>query len=187
LEVRVLSPYLGMRCTEGATQGKEAHFMRRKSLLLAGAAVLVLAAVPVVVLAATAQTTSNLDRQLARWTTTDATTSSTRWRNVPRLSSLGACTIRGVSANLSVTVAGAPVLFRVIIDTPEAPMRPGAARFVPQGRESFSFTFVRGTGPFEDDDTHSFSVQWRSPSGSQVRLTNGVVNLLFQDGTHNCP
>jgi hypothetical protein len=161
--------------------------MRKKPLLLAVAAVLVLAAVPVVVSAATADTTSTLDRQLARWTSTDATTSSTRWRNVPRLSRLSACTIRGVSANLSVTVEGAPVLFRVIIDTPEAPMRPGPARFVPQGRQSFSYTFVRGTGPFENDDTHSFSVQWRSPSGSQVRLAHGVVNLLFQDGTNNCP
>jgi hypothetical protein len=161
--------------------------MRKKPLLLVVVAVLVLAAVPVVVSAATADTTSTLDRQLARWTSTDATTSSTRWRNVPRLSRLSACTIRGVSANLSVTVEGAPVLFRVIIDTPEAPMRPGPARFVPQGRESFSYTFVRGTGPFENDDTHSFSVQWRSPSGNQVRLAHGVVNLLFQDGTNNCP
>jgi hypothetical protein len=175
-----------MRCTEGANHGKEAHFMRKKPLLLAVAAVLVLAAVPVVI-AATAETTSTLDRQLARWTSTDRSTSSTRWRNVPGLSRLSACTIRGVSANLSVTVQGAPVLFRVIIDTPEAPMRPGAARFVPTGRESFSYTFVRGTRPFEDDDTHSFSVQWRSPSGNQVRLAHGVVNLLFQDGTNNCP
>jgi hypothetical protein len=161
--------------------------MRKKPLLLAVAAVLVLAAVPVVVLAATAETTSTLDRQLARWTSTDRSTSSTQWRNVPGLSRINACTIRGVSANLSVTVEGAPVLFRVVIDTPEAPMRPGPARFAPQGRESFSYTFVRGTGPFEDDDSHSFTVQWRSPSGGQVRLAHGVVNLLFQDGTHNCP
>ena len=66
-------------------------------------------------------------------------------------------------------------------------MRPGHARFVPNGRESFSYTFARRTIPFEDDDTHSFSVQWRSPSGQPVTLTSGVVNLLFQRGTHNCP
>jgi hypothetical protein len=161
--------------------------MRKKPLHLAVVAGLVLAAVPVAVFAASGRTTSNLDRQLARWTSTDRSTSSAQWRNVRGLSRLSACTIRGVSANLSVTVEGPPVLFRVIIDTPEAPMRPGPARFVPQGRESFSYTFVRGTVPFEDDDTHSFSVQWRSPSGGQVRLAHGVVNLLFQDGTNNCP
>jgi hypothetical protein len=158
----------------------------RKSFILVGLAVLVLAAVPVVVLAAGGQNGSVLDRQLARWTTTDRSTSSTEWRNVPGLN-LTACTIRGVSATLGVTVAGAPVAFRVVIDTPEAPMRPSPARFIPEGRESFSYTFVRGTGPFEDDDTHAFTVQWRSLTGERVSLEHGVLNLLFQNGTHNCP
>ena len=75
-----------------------------------------------------------------------------------------------MSATLGVTISGAAARFRVILDTPEAPMHPGAVRFVPDGRESFSFTFVRRTIPFEADDTHSFTVQWRSPSGNQVTL-----------------
>ena len=159
----------------------------RKPLVLAGVVLVLVAVVPVAVLAASARTSSALDRQTARSTGADATTSSTEWRNVPGLARINACTIREVSATLSVTIVGAPVLFRVIIDTPEGPMRPGPARFIPQGRETFSATFVRPTFPFEDDDTHSFSVQWRSPTGQPVTLRNGVVNLLFQRGTHNCP
>lgn len=158
----------------------------RKSIVLV-AVVALLAAGPAFVFAAGARVASSLDRHVARWTTTDASTSSAAWRNVPGLSRVSACTLRAVSANLSVTVEGAPVRFRVVIDTPEGPMRPGPARFVPNGRESFSYTFVRATFPFENDDTHSFSVQWQSPSGGLVTLTQGVLDLLFQQGTHNCP
>ena len=81
------------------------------------------------------------------------------------------------------TVRGAPVLFRVVVDgVPEAPMRPGSARFVPDGSESFSYSFVGRTAPFEADDTHRFNVQWRSPTGATVTLQHGVLNLLFQRG-----
>lgn len=66
-------------------------------------------------------------------------------------------------------------------------MRPGAAQFVPEGEESFSYTFVKSTAPFEGDDTHVLDVQWRSPTGSRVTLTSGDLNLLYQQGTHNCP
>jgi hypothetical protein len=158
----------------------------RKSFVVIGLVALALAAVPVVVLAGSGQTSSQLDRQLATWTTSKVSTSSTEWRNVRGLR-LTACTIRGVSATLSVTVEGAPVAFRVVIDTPEGPMRPGAARFVPQGRESFSYTFARRTLPFEDDDTHGFTVQWRSPTGERVTMARGLLNLLFQAGINNCP
>jgi hypothetical protein len=157
----------------------------RKYLIVLGC-VLLLAAVPVVVWAAGGRLASNLDRQTARWTTTPVSTSSTAWRNVPRLR-ITACTINEVSATLSATIQGAPARFRIVVDTPEAPMRPGNARFDPDGEESFSYTFVRGTRPFEDDDTHVFDVQWRSPTGARVTLKRGDVNLLFQQGTHNCP
>lgn len=157
----------------------------RRSLVLLGA-VLVLAATPVVVLAASGGFGGQLDRQSARWKTSGST-SSRAWRNVPGLS-LTRCTLNQVTATLSATVQGAPVRFRVIIDgVPEAPMKPGAARFVPDGRESFSYTFVGRTAPFEADDTHRFDVQWRSPSGRTVRLVHGALELLFQRGTQGCP
>ena len=158
----------------------------RKSLILLGVVVIVGVAAGVV-LAANGVFGGALDRQSAKWTTSSATTSSTAWRNVPGLS-LTRCTLNQVTATLSVTVNGAPVRFRVIIDgVPEAPMKPDSARFVPSGSESCSYTFVARTAPFENDDTHGFAVQWRSPSGSPVTLTRGDLNLLFQRGTHGCP
>jgi hypothetical protein len=158
--------------------------MRKRSATIG--AVVILAATPAAVLAATGVFGSDLDHQSARWTTTAATTSSKNWRNVPRLV-LVRCTLHQVTASVSVTVSGAPVEFRVIIDgVPEAPMKPGPARFVPSGTESFSYDFVGRTAPFEADDSHAFNVQWRSPTGGNVTLRRGVLNLLFQNGTQGC-
>jgi hypothetical protein len=157
----------------------------RKRLAVA-CVLVVLAAVPAAVFAAGGVSGSALDRQAARWTTTPATTSSTNWRNVPALS-LARCTVNQVTAMLSATVRGGPVGFRVIIDgVPEAPMRPGPARFVPDGSESFSYTFVGRTVSFEVDDTHRFTVQWRSPSGRPVQLENGALTVLYEQGTLGC-
>ena len=158
----------------------------RKHAFIA-AAVLVAVLVPVGVWAASDRVGSDLEHQTGKWTTNNAATSSTQWRNVPRLRAIAICSDNAVSATLGVRVSGAPVLFRVVIDTPEAPMRPAPARFVPDGTESFSFTFVRPTIAFEADDTHSFSVQWRSPSGQQVTMTSGVLNLLYERGNQGCP
>jgi hypothetical protein len=158
----------------------------RKQLVIVGALALVVA-VPAVALAASGVLGSALERQAAKWTTTSATTASAEWRNVPRLS-LSRCTVNQVSATLSVTVTGGPVQFRVITDgVQEAPMQPGAVRFVPDGAESFSFGFAGRTAPFEADDTHRFDVQWRSPTGARVVLRRGVLNLLFERGTQGCP
>ena len=160
--------------------------MMRRSLVVLGLVVL-LAAVPVVVLAANGVFGGALERQSARWTTTSVSTSSTTWRNVPGLA-LTRCTLNQVTATVSVTVRGAPILLRVVIDgVPEAPMKPGAARFVPDGIESFSFTWVGRTAPFEADDTHRLNVQWRSPTGQPVTLVRGALNLLFQRGRQGCP
>jgi hypothetical protein len=89
---------------------------------------------------------------------------------------------------LSVRVSGGPVLFRAVVDgVPEAPKRPGVARFVPNGRESFSYAFVANTAPFEADDTHRFDIQWRSPAGARITFQHGALNLLFMRGTEGCP
>jgi hypothetical protein len=158
-----------------------------RRFLVLGCVAAVVAAVPLAVLAATGTFSGRLDGQSARWTTTAVTTSSKDWRNVPGLTR-SLCTLDQVTAMLSVTVEGAPVRFRVIIDdVPEAPMMPASSRFVPNGIESFSFSFVGNTGPFEADDTHRFDVQWRSPSGAPVTLRHGALNLLFEDGTQGCP
>ncbi len=158
----------------------------RRSLVFVGVAI-VLTAVPLAVFAATGVFGSRLDLQRAKWTTTRATTSSKEWRNVRGLG-ITRCTLHQVTAMVAVTVSGGPVRFRVIIDgVPEAPMKPSFARFVPDGRESFSHTFVGRTAAFEADDTHRFNVQWRSPSGSRVTMHQGVLNLLYQRGRQGCP
>jgi hypothetical protein len=160
--------------------------MKRKVFAAVGVAALAVA-VPFAVFAATGREDGDLDRQTAKWRTTDVTTSSTEWRNVPGLSRTR-CTRNQVTAMVSVTVEGGPVRFRVIPDgIPEAPFKPTSARFVPSDVESFTFTFVGNTLPFEADDTHSFNVQWRSPTGVPVTLVNGVLNLLYEQGTRGCP
>ena len=157
--------------------------MRR--LAIVGGVVL-LVGVPAAVIAATGSLGSAVDRQVARWTTTPATTSSRAWRNVPRLA-IARCTVNQVTATAGVTLRGGPALFRVVIDgVPEAPMAPGPARFVPDGTESFSYSFVGRTAPFEADDDHRFSLQWRSPTGAAVTLRRGAFNLLYERGTQGC-
>ena len=159
---------------------------RRRSLVFLGV-LLLLALAPVAVLAAQGTFNGALERQSAKWTSTDATKSSTAWSNVPGLS-LTRCTLGQVTVMLSVTVSGAPVRFRAVIDgVPEASVRPGPARFVPSGSESFSYVFVANTGPFEADDTHRFDIQWQSPTGAPVTLQRGALDLLFRRGTQGCP
>lgn len=156
-----------------------------RKLAIVGAVVL-LVGVPAAVIAATGTLGSALDRQAAKWTTTPAATSGRAWRNVSGLG-IARCTIDQVTATISVTLRGGPALFRVVIDgVPEAPLAPGPARFVPDGTESFSYSFVGRTAPFEADDTHRFDVQWRSPTGAALTLRRGALNLLYQRGTQGC-
>jgi hypothetical protein len=164
-----------------------ALFSRRRLLVLLGVLPLVVAA-PVAVFAATSHHFNGAtERQSARWTSADATTSGTAWQNVPGFS-LTRCTLGEIAETISVTVSGGPVRFRgVIDDVPEAPMKPGIARFVPNGTEAFSYTFVANTGPFEADDTHRFAIQWQSPTGAPITLHRGIANLVFKRGTHACP
>ncbi len=160
------------------------RFTVRRILVFIGVGAIAVAA-PLAVLAVTGTFNGAAERQSARWTTSSAvSTSSTTWRNVPGLV-LTRCALNQVTLMLSVNVEGAPVRFRVKIDD-AATMKPTSARFVPHGTESFAYTFVGNTGPFEANDNHLFNVQWRSPSGAQVTMPQGAINLLFQRGTQ-CP
>jgi hypothetical protein len=158
---------------------------RKRSLLVAAGLVALLAAVPAVI-AATGTFNGAAERQSAKWTSTQVSTSSTTWQTVPGLS-LTRCAKNQATVAISVTVNGGPVRFRAVIDdVPEAPMRPYVARFVPNGSESFGFTFVRNVAAFEADDTHRFDIQWQSPTGVPVKLVRGMMNLTFQKGTQGC-
>jgi hypothetical protein len=162
------------------------RFTVRRFLVFIGVGAIAIAA-PFAVLAATGTFNGAAERQSARWVTAAVSTSSKTWRNVPGLV-ITRCTLNQVTLMLSVNVEGGPVRFRAIIDdVPEAPMKPTSSRFVPQGADSFAYTFVGRTGPFEADDTHRFNVQWRSPTGAQVTMHQGAINLLFKRRTQGCP
>jgi hypothetical protein len=160
------------------------RFTVRRFLVFIGVGAIAVAA-PFAVLAATGTFNGAAERQSARWVTAAVSTSSKTWRNVPGLV-ITRCTLNQVTLMLSVNVEGGPVRFRVKIDN-AATMKPTSARFAPQGTESFAYTFVGNTGPFEANDNHLFNVQWRSPTGAQVTMHQGAINLLFQRGTQGCP
>ena len=153
--------------------------------LLLGVSLLTVAA-PVAVIAANQNFNGAAERQSAKWTSNGATISGRSWHNVPGLG-VTKCTRNEVSETATLTVSGGPVRFRAVIDgVPEAPMKPGALRFVPHGTESVTYTFVANTGPFEADDDHRFDLQWQSPTGATITLHAGAVNLVFQRGTQGC-
>jgi hypothetical protein len=157
-----------------------------RKLLVAGAVAAVAAAIPLGVLAATGGFGGKLDYQRAKWTTDNVSISGSNWHTVRGLS-ITRCTLDQVTATLTGTLTGGPAWFRIVIDdVPEAPMRPTAVRFVPQGTESFSFTFVGNTGPFEANDTHRFDVQWLSATGGSVTLKQAMFNIQFELGTQGC-
>ena len=158
-----------------------------KYRLLVPLGALVLLALPVGVFAAVNHNFNGAaERQSAKWTTSGGSISGTGWHNVPGLG-ITRCTVREVSETATLTVSGGPVRFRAVTDgVPEAPMKPGVVRFVPNGKESVTYTFVGNTAPFEADDDHRFDLQWQSPTGARITLHKGVVNLVFQAGTQSC-
>ena len=159
--------------------------MRKWRTFSLASLVVLLVAIPLVVLAATGGGGGQADRQRFKFRTGAVTTSSTQWKNVPGLTRI-ICAINEVSVSVSANLSGAPMLLRVVVDSGPK-FRPGAAHFNPPvtGVESFSYTFARSVGTFEGSDGHAISVQWRSPSGSSVKMSRGIMNMVFETGT--CP
>jgi hypothetical protein len=159
---------------------------RRRLALFFGVSILIVAAPVAVIAAANHNFSGNAERQAAKWRTAGASISGTGWHDVPGLG-MTKCTVREVSETATLTVSGGPVRFRAVTDgVPEAPLKPGVVRFVPNGKESVTYTFVGNTAPFEADDDHRFEIQWQSPTGATITLHSGVVNLVFQKGTQSC-
>lgn len=126
---------------------------------------------------------SKLDRQRAVSSDPD-TTSSERWRDV-RGYRVVVCARRSVSAHAFVNVTGAPVRFRFSLDS-GAVFRPSAGRFDPRdGTHAFMLMGVQRAGTFEGTDSHAVTLQWQSPTGNNVSLSRGVMNVLYEKGS--CP
>jgi hypothetical protein len=129
---------------------------------------------------------SALGVQQSKWTTTPVTTSSTSFKRIASLSGFNECAINQVTVTLSVELSGAPASFGVRVDGGGL-MQPQAVRFVPAGaHDSSSFTFVTSVSTFENNDHHSFDVEWRSPTGKAATLERATANLMYQIGSQNC-
>ena len=165
----------------------------RKLVITLAAAGIAAVALPLAVLAAASSGREGgaLDRQVAGWGTAPLTRSSPAWSTIGSLSfvptasgSRTICMSRGFSASLTVTLSGAPVYFRVLMDGGPV-LAPLGVRFDPEadGRpHTFSATFVGHAGMFEGSDLHGLEVQWRSPSGRAETLERGAANVLYQQG-----
>ncbi|HEX9411222.1 MAG TPA: hypothetical protein VF986_05955 [Actinomycetota bacterium] len=161
--------------------------MRGRLVAVLAVVVVFAIGIPLAIGAASGTFSSALDLQASKWTTTSVSTSSTAWQTLAGLSGSVICSEGEVSATVSLQMDGAPIGLRVNVDS--APdMKPGAVRFVQAGsQDSVSFNFVINTGPFENNDNHEFSVLWRSPTGGTATIVKGTLNLLYQEGSHDCP
>jgi hypothetical protein len=158
--------------------------MGRKVVVLAVFLVGVLVGIPVAVLAAGGGKEGGLNRQGFRFRLGPAiSTSSSQFRPIPGLLRL-TCSRGTVAVTVSVNVTGAPLDVRAVIDSGK-PMEPRIAHFDPAGTTSFSYTFVDSVGPFEASNGHTYSVQWRSPTGGSVTLRRADMLVQYRD-PHTC-
>ncbi len=162
--------------------------MRRTWLVLTGlvtASALVLAAS--VVHAGIWPTGRPLDRQLLApiEAAMPQTTHATRWSPLAGYSYSDGPVIRarsGIAVTLSVTVRGAPVAFRVVLEDVDhdfrlVVMKPGGVRFEAGAQtESFSYTFVlQGVRP----GPYTVNLLWRTPTGVPVTMIEGTEVVQY--------
>lgn len=157
----------------------------RRSFVVAEIVAVCLVCIPLAVMASTGSGGSALDQQGMLYRDSTTSTSSKTFADVPGLSGLQVCAAAGteVSVTVSVGLSGASASFQVQVDDMTTPIRPGAIKFDPaSGSTGFSFTFADNISQFNGGDSHTFDLQWRSPTGGTVNLNRGDVNALFQLG-----
>jgi hypothetical protein len=127
-----------------------------------------------------------LDRQNVGHIVGPRKTQSTDWAQIGGWSFSDGMVIQArgaIAATLSVTVSGAPVDFRIVMELPQKHyaqrlMKPAFANFDPQGgTASFSFTYVAAVAP----GPYTINLLWRSPTGVETTLTGG--SLVVQYGS----
>jgi hypothetical protein len=117
-----------------------------------------------------------------RWRSGEITTTSTTFQKVPGLvDSPGS--IFPIQIDVSATVSGAPVEFRVLntnVGAQTDVSRPGRTRFVPAdaGKNAFSYQWIE---PNQQGALHvtDLRLQWRSTTGGAVHLWNGDMSVTY--------
>jgi hypothetical protein len=116
-----------------------------------------------------------------KWRTDEVSTSSTSWKTIPGFTD-SPNAIFPIAVNVSATVSGAPVRFRVKSTNVGAVTKlakPGATRFVPHGASAFSYQWIEKN---QSAAEHSVLIrlQWKSPMGKPVHLLKGDASFLYQ-------
>ena len=168
---------------------------KRSPLVFALALAVVLAGAGVASGKAWSSAGSKVNAQLVEHRTADASTKSTKWRDLPTtgretstkpcerelcgtpgVSPITVISRHAMSITVSVDVRGGPVELRVV---GTRDFRPFKARFNPRpGDTSRSFTFVsQGTRTAQCND---INLQWRSPTDAEIVSKQGAITLTYQ-------
>ena len=125
------------------------------------------------------------------WRTDSVSTSSTTFTNVPGMSD-GPSSVVPIVVNASAVMTGAPVEFRLKSTNVGEQVdysRPGVASFTPVGGgpDSFSFQWIE-KNQSAAVHVNQLQLQWRSPSGNQVRMQRGDLAVTYStDGCIGAP
>lgn len=124
-----------------------------------------------------------------RWRSTMVSTSSKTFSKVPGFGDAPA-SIYPITIEVSALVSGPPVEFRVLstnVGAQTSVSEPGPTRFVPGGGgpDSFSFQWVE---PNQSASVHvdDLRLQWRSPSGGDVRMLRGDMSVSYDTEPGAC-
>ena len=124
-----------------------------------------------------------------RWQTSEVSTSSTTFTDVPGFADHPA-SIFPIVIDVSAVVSGAPAEFRVLstnVGSQTAVSKPGRATFVPGGGgpDSFSFQWIE-KNQSAAVHVNDLRLQWRSRTGSDVRLLRGDMAVSYSTEAGGC-
>jgi len=124
-----------------------------------------------------------------RWQTSEVSTSSTNFTNVPGFADHPA-SIFPIVIDVSAVVSGAPAEFRVLstnVGSQTVASRPGQASFVPGGGgpDSFSFQWIE-KNQSAAVHVNDLRLQWRSTTGSDVHLLRGDMAVSYSTEAGGC-
>jgi hypothetical protein len=163
--------------------------MRWMRTVSVGAAVALVSAVGWAAFATTGGGETPVTCMDTKWRSGKLTTTSKSFHRVPGLVDAPSA-IFPISVNVSATVSGGPVEFRLINTNAAAQSdfsKPGKTRFLPagKGRQAFAYQWIEPNQGGAVLAT-SLRLQWRSPTGVAVHLWNGDLSVTYQAGLGAC-